>query len=95
MTEFGVLFHTSVPEILEVLQEQPMCAMDIEKRTGLDNSGLQKTLKILKDKGYTDRFQGEQIGRLPHRKMMWFLTPKGQTAAKEIIRCRDVLEGCK
>lgn len=93
MTEFGLLFHTSVPEILETLMDQPMCAMDIEKRTGLDNSGLQKTLKILQNKGYTDKYQGEQIRHLPKMKMIWFLTPKGRSAAKAIIECRDALEG--
>ena len=83
-TVMGTLFHTSVPEILKVLSEgTPITAVELQNRIGIDNSGLQKTLKILKRKGLTDRNELDK---------RWFLTSQGKEAAIVIVRCMDRLE---
>lgn len=84
-TKMGVLFHSSIPEIMEAFMELgPMNATELEEAIGLDNSGLQKILKNLKARGF---FSRDKVTK------KWSLTYKGKKAAAAIIECKDILEG--
>lgn len=85
MSEFFNVFHSSIPEIMQMLNNADLSAWQMEKLTGMDNSGLQKTLKILAVKGYTERYREKTC-------IKWKLTEKGRKAAPSIIACYYALE---
>ena len=85
MSEFFKVFHSSIPEIMQLLFSEDLSAMEMEKLTGMDNSGLQKTLKILQTKDYTENYRAYGCNK-------WKLTEKGRKAAPSIIACYYALE---
>lgn len=91
MSEFYKLFHSSIPEIFQALVFQDLTATELEKEIGLDNSGLQKTLKILQTKGYVQRYETENP-TMNFKSFKWKLTDKGKNAAAPMIALYNRLE---
>ncbi|WII07000.1 winged helix-turn-helix domain-containing protein [Methanomassiliicoccales archaeon LGM-RCC1] len=82
MTILGELFHTRTPEILICIDENgPNNAVRIAELIGMDNSAALKSLKILRDKGYTER-----VG------LDWKLIHNGEVAAAGLYDLEEWME---
>jgi len=82
-TKMGVMLHTSVPEIMEIMLDgEYWSAIELETKTGLDNSGIQRVLKNLRSYGIVDRRQDKR----------WALTVRGMHVGAAIVQCKDELE---